>query len=356
MERLENEVIEYRSGSYEDFVLSHAAKALIPIQAELEIISNCNFHCIHCYVEKSGSRIDDTTFYKISDQLKGMGCVWMLITGGEPLMHPDFFNMWRYAYEKGFELSLFTNGSLIDYRHIELFCTFPPETIEVTIYSLNNESQKAITGKAIDIQAMISKLTILKKKSNIVLKAILLTHNFADCDGIKELAKTNGFRFRMDAIIHPSLDGNTSTINYRIQAEKAAQLAMSDSLSITQLCNSYQSSKLPFETNGYEFPCSAGVYSFHIDSNCNLNMCSIYRNKISDLRIESFQEGWGKLNNLRSSRRTIRTKCDSCKIKDICSLCPAIPRLYNEKPEFIDEYICSYTKEIAKIAGIHREA
>ena len=49
----------------------------------------------------------------ILDEIKDAGCLWLLLTGGEPLLRPDFLEIYQYAKHKGFLLTLFTNGTLL---------------------------------------------------------------------------------------------------------------------------------------------------------------------------------------------------------------------------------------------------
>jgi len=50
----------------------------------------------------------------ILDEVADAGCLWLLITGGEPLLRPDFRDIYMYAKRKGFLITLFTNGTLLD--------------------------------------------------------------------------------------------------------------------------------------------------------------------------------------------------------------------------------------------------
>lgn len=347
-----NSAIEYPDGNFENLLLKHAAERNVPIQGEIEITSKCNFECVHCYADQEKISMEFDVFKNIADQLRDNGCVWLLITGGEPLTHKEFDKIWNYAHSIGLRLSLFTNGSRITEKVISVLEKAPPENIEVSIYSLDKEKQKSITGTSIDVESLISKLHRLSSFSQVILKTPLLAQNIGEIEKIERLAKEHRFGFRMDAIIHPSINGDSTTTSHRVPAHTAASIVMKDTDMRNQLRESNIHNRLPFETDGYLFPCSAGKYSFHIDNEARLSMCSIYRNQAACLKDETFSEAWEKLIKLRDRKAVANSRCANCGIKNICPTCPAIPKLHNKGPEFIDEYVCQYTHEIAAMSKI----
>lgn len=82
----------------------------------------CNLDCIHCY-SSSGSHVNeqfDTEHSKtILDKIIRFKPPALLLSGGEPLMKPDFFETAGYAVDNGLNLTLSTNGTLIGRREAE---------------------------------------------------------------------------------------------------------------------------------------------------------------------------------------------------------------------------------------------
>jgi radical SAM protein with 4Fe4S-binding SPASM domain len=355
--------MSYIEISFEDIdkrITTNAAKCRVPIQGEIEITSLCNFKCIHCYVNsRSGcpdgkNSINIELFKAICDQLRSSGCIWLLITGGEPLIHPNFTEMWKYAWESGLRLSLFTNGSLICDEHVNLFSSFPPDRIEVSVYSLKPTIHKQITHSRVKPSEIIQNLKKLSfRRGSVFIKTPLLQHNYSEIDAIQKIAKEYKIGFRMDAIIHPSISGCRDPIKYRVSHGEAANIVMKDNDMRNQLMHSFKNDRLPFDSSTFYLPCSAGVYSFHIGCNAKVNFCSIFRNEVSDLRFQPFEYGWKNLQHFRNQpKKLLNNECDNCKLKIICPHCPAIPHLHNERPDYIDKYICNYTKQISQISGI----
>ena len=79
----------------------------IPLSFDLEVTARCNCACRHCYInlpasdetaEKKEMTVDEIA--RIADQAVGMGSLWCLVTGGEPLLRADFPNIYRLLKKK----------------------------------------------------------------------------------------------------------------------------------------------------------------------------------------------------------------------------------------------------------------
>ena len=91
-----------------------------PLRVMFELTYRCNFHCQHCYVpqdyrDKKGE-LETREVFDILDQLKDIGCFYLGFTGGEPFVRGDIMDILWYAKRRGFEVIIYTNGSLIDER------------------------------------------------------------------------------------------------------------------------------------------------------------------------------------------------------------------------------------------------
>lgn len=81
------------------------------------ITRRCNLHCMHCYSNSESKFYDGEMSFdecrEVIDDLASFGVPALLLSGGEPMMHPEFFAIARYASERGLRLTLSTNGTMI---------------------------------------------------------------------------------------------------------------------------------------------------------------------------------------------------------------------------------------------------
>ena len=92
----------------------------IPIEGTIETTYRCNLDCVHCYVnEPAGSReerereLSLERLKELVDEIVAEGTLFVLFTGGEVLVRPDFPDLYLYARSKGLLVTIFTNGTMI---------------------------------------------------------------------------------------------------------------------------------------------------------------------------------------------------------------------------------------------------
>lgn len=88
-----------------------------PICLTWQITEQCNLHCIHCLANSSMRKKEELTVDQIMcflDDLAAMKVFYINVGGGEPLLHPNFFELADYAEAKGVYIQFSTNGTLVD--------------------------------------------------------------------------------------------------------------------------------------------------------------------------------------------------------------------------------------------------
>ena len=100
---------------------------------DIEITARCNNDCRHCYIclpagdcEEKDNELSFSEISRIANEAVTLGAVWVLLTGGEPLLREDFVDIYMMLKRKGLLISVFTNASLIRREHIDLFLKYPP--------------------------------------------------------------------------------------------------------------------------------------------------------------------------------------------------------------------------------------
>lgn len=83
--------------TYEKYLIERAARGQIPLNASLELLPVCNMNCDMCYVrlsreemERQGRLRRADEWLALADQMKEAGTLFVLLTGGEPLLYPGF--------------------------------------------------------------------------------------------------------------------------------------------------------------------------------------------------------------------------------------------------------------------------
>ena len=83
----------------------------------------CNLACKHCYATSADvdfpGELETPEIFRVMDDLRASGVSVLILSGGEPLLHPDVFEISRRARDMGFYVGLSTNGTLVTERNID---------------------------------------------------------------------------------------------------------------------------------------------------------------------------------------------------------------------------------------------
>ncbi len=104
------------------------------------LLRRCNLTCRHCYATSADSEfrdeLDTAEALKVIDDLHAAGVRVLILSGGEPLLREDIFELSDYARDKGFYVALSSNGTLIDERNIERIAAARYDYVGISIDGL----------------------------------------------------------------------------------------------------------------------------------------------------------------------------------------------------------------------------
>ena len=194
----------------------------------IEITNKCPFLCDHCYVDNAEiKKLDLDQFNNIIDQLITLKCNSILITGGEPLLHPQFCDMYVYAKERGFFVSINSNLFYLNDKIKKLFLKYKPDLIEISLYGYDDESYYNFTHVKNSYNNVIKNLDFLYNNNiNFNLKTTLTTKNYYYLDELEKISLKYNKEFRYDYLVFPSFNSDkTYKPNpYRLKPEQIVEI------------------------------------------------------------------------------------------------------------------------------------
>ncbi|MBM3130267.1 MAG: radical SAM protein [Chloroflexi bacterium] len=198
-------------------------------QLDIELTERCNNDCIHCCINLPANDANARACEMTTAQVKGiltqaaaLGCLRVRFTGGEPLLRPDFEELYLFARRLGIKVLLFTNARLITPHLADLFARIPPRIeIEITVYGMRAESYDAVArvpGAFAQFWRGVNLL--LERGVPFIVKQALLPPNRAEIAEFEAWAKTIPWMTKP-----PSYSMNFDLRNRRDDARKNAQIA-----------------------------------------------------------------------------------------------------------------------------------
>jgi radical SAM protein with 4Fe4S-binding SPASM domain len=330
-----------------------SARLRVPLSGTLDLTHRCNLGCVHCYNSDRpggmpGVEMDTRKIFSLLDEICDAGCLYLLITGGEPLLRQDFPEIYTYAREKGLLITVFTNGTLISDRILTLFRDLPPRAVEISVYGAAKPTYEKITGVEGSYEKCISGISrLLERNIQVRLKTILMTTNKHEFYDIEEMARKIGVKFRFDAAIFPRLNGDQTPVRFRVSAQDAVEREFSDAERVLGWEDFI--GRLPDPApSGDLYECGAGITGFYIDPYGNLRPCLMTTTVSYDLTKGNFPEGWEKMNSIRARKTIPLSACTSCEMKLLCGYCPAFFELETGDAHMHSEYLCSIGRQRVK--------
>lgn len=326
----------------------------VPIQGLLELTSRCNLRCEHCYLgpqEQHWARRDQEPSAEkvcsIIDEIAAAGCLYLAITGGDPMVHDDFPEIYRHARRKGMIVRVLCNGILVKDRIVELFKEYPPDGVEISLYGATSATYEAVTRvKGSYAKCLKGIQRLVDDGVHVQLKTVLLTLNSHELDDMRAIAKGFGVPFRLDSAIFPHLsDRSQAPLHLRLSPEEAVRLELSDPDEVHEWSKHLdaQAGQPPAETL---YRCGAGVTGFYIDPFGQASPCLMTTKHRHSLSQRSFASLWAKeLAQLRSIKPRAEYGCNSCEMQTACSGCPAFNDLETGHEDVKSDFICETTQQ-----------
>jgi radical SAM protein with 4Fe4S-binding SPASM domain len=337
--------------SYTEFderLSSQILEKRIPVHGSIELTFRCNLRCAHCYCnlpakdsDAIGKELKTDEILHFFDQIAEAGCLWLLITGGEPLLRKDLLEIYTYAKKKGFIITLFTNGTLMTPEIADALAEWPPYLAEITLYGATKETYESITRIPGSFERCKKGIELLMKREiPLGLKTMAMTLNHNEIFQIKEYAEQLGVKFRFDPVLNARLDGSKEPCHFRLSPEEVVKLDLMDEKRVKEWQRFCEKFIGPHPSDNL-FHCGAGIATFHMDPYGQMSTCEMTRFRSYDLRSGSFLEGWNEaLAKFISLKPEGEYPCGRCELIALCGQCPGWAWLEHNNPETPVEYLC----------------
>lgn len=304
-----------------------------------ECTLRCNFNCLHCGSNaKNKNYKGELTTQEIKNIFKQISLdfnpqdIMLAITGGEPLLRKDLFEVMQYASDLGFSWGMVTNGYLINPEIVNKLKNAGMKTVVVSIDGIDktHDSFRKINGsykRSINAVKLLAKENFLK---NLQITSSIFPGNI---NQLEEMYSTflklgiNSWRlFNVDSIGRAENNNNLL-----LDAKQLRQLIefikekrkQSKNIEITYGCAGFLGPDFEYETRGYPFYCTAGINTASILFNGDIFVCpNVPRQKDliqGNVRQDNFAQVWNnKFEFFRNKNRTSCKKCKACEYWEEC--------------------------------------
>lgn len=331
-----------------------AAAAGFPVAGNFELTPRCNFNCKMCYVHLTeaeqrsrGNELTTEQWLSIGESACREGLVFLLLTGGEPTLRPDFMELLSGLKRMGLLISVNSNGFLLQGDLLERIKQDPPHRFNVTLYGTSNETYEALCGIPAYDTVLRNIRSLREAGIDVKLNLTLTPENLADREKIAAAAKEIGAHLQTATYLFPPVRvTGRSEFPQRLPAETVGRLEgrhLRETLSDEDYDRLKSSLILPADAEDECRYCRSGRSSFWLTWDGKLLPCGMLPQPSADVLRLGFSEAW------RSVREAIQTiqypkACRECRYRELCHVCLA--KCYCETLGFdqAPDYACRMTK------------
>lgn len=345
-----------------------AAAAGIPLSGTFELTPCCNLSCKMCYVRKprqeveaEGGLMPAKRWIELAGKAREMGTLYMLLTGGEPLTHPGFREIYTACRDMGFVVSINTNGTLLDDDMLDFLAANPPAKVNMSLYGADRSTYAGLCGVPEAYDRAIYALKGMKARGMTAkINYSVTRYNCGDMERIIELARENDANIQIATYMFPPVrrDGMQVGKNDRMSPEEdAAAHVRSELLRMSgdefcTLANERlsRSEGTIEETECMDAPdehirCRAGSTAFWISWNGEMTPCGMWPVSAANVNEDGFENAWRKTREFASGIM-MPAKCTACPERPVCMVCAASCRCETGSFTEVPEYLCRRTKAI----------
>ena len=347
----------------EKMLFEKAGRTKTPLYGILELLPLCNMRCEMCYVRMDHKEMSEKgrlrtakEWLQLAEEMKKEGTLFVLLTGGEPLLYKEFKELYLGLKDLGMIITINTNGTLINEEWAEFFNKNRPRRINITLYGGGEETYDRLCHYKEGFHKTIRGIKLLQKYNiDVKLNGSLAKGNMDDWDKILDIGEELGIPVRMDTYMYPMSRERSCPYNkqVRMSPEEAADLRVQilrremGEETFKQSVD-YNLYKVFYIEEGEEVPgkmkCKAGKSSFVITWQGQMRPCVVLENPSIPVFETGFKEAWEKVVEGTECIYT-SPKCSACRYRAVCNTCAASAIAETGSYSEVPEYLCRYTEK-----------
>lgn len=351
----------------ERMLLEQAKRTRTPANGSIELLPLCNMNCDMCYVrlsreemERQGRLRTADEWLEIGRQMKDAGVLFLLLTGGEPFLYPDFKRLYLGLRKMGMIITINTNGTLVDKELAEFLGKYKPRRVNVTLYGTDEETYTNLCHYPGGYEKTLRAIRLLREHDvDVKVGASLARANKEDLDQLLDVEDQLNVPVRVDTYMLPATRERELPYNMqsRLTPEEAAwariqalKREMGPELFPQFVFQAVDRADHPepAEEKPGHMTCMAGKCSFTINWQGEMRPCVILSQPSASVFEMGFEGAWKYLAE-ETDRILLNAKCSTCNLRYLCRTCAAGALLETGSYDGVPDYLCRDAAESLRI-------
>ena len=292
-----------------------------------EIANICNERCIHCFIPEKYkiNLIDPSLFYKIVEEGRAMNIIHVTLTGGEPLLHPNFIDFLKKCRELDLSVNVLSNLTLLTDEIISEMKNNHLLSVQTSLYSMTPMIHDTITQLKGSFEKTKSGiLRLIAAGIPIQVSCQVMKQNKDSFTDVIQWGNTNNIPVTFNYIIFGEYDRTNVNLQNRLsvnEIEEAFNKQVSKDYAQSLLTEAKKTMSLNIDTP----ICSVCRYYFGVSAEGDAFPCAGWQaKKLGNLKKQSVKEIWEdsqEVDYLRQIKLRHFSKCVDCKDRGFCNIC-----------------------------------
>ena len=333
-----------------------------------ETTRNCNLACVHCRASAArgpfSGELDTHACVRMLDQIAQVAKPIIILTGGEPLLRTDIFEIAKYGVERGLKMVMAPNGTLITENIIKQMAHAGIRRISVSLDGATPKSHDRFRGVDGAFEGALRGIRLVKDAGiEFQINTTVTKTNLREIPKIQDLVVALGAVAHHIFLLVPTGRGKyildqeitaeeyENTLNWFYDQREKTPLQLKATCAphfyrILRQRAKKDKKSIAFNTHGMDAVtrgCLAGTGFCFISHRGIVQPCGFLDVSCGDITRESFTDIWYHSDIFLSLRNLndLKGKCGVCEYKNVCGGCRA--RAFEATGDFLtEEPLCSY--------------
>jgi radical SAM protein with 4Fe4S-binding SPASM domain len=341
--------------------LAPQTERFIPLVISWNVTRKCDLKCPHCYVNSTTKQLENELTTEeakaLMDQICEVSRPLLILSGGEPLLREDIFELIHYGAAKGLKMGLGSSGGLIDARAAKRLKEAGIETVSISLDSHIPQQHDEFRGVNGSWEKAVRAIKALREESVLVqVNTTVTQQNYNQIDDIMSLVEGLGVENFHLFFLVPTGRGvkleDISPSKYESMIRTTFARTAKHRLNVKPSCAPQFmriAKDMGLDMSRWIRGCIAGLYYCRVYANGDITPCPYLPIKLGNIREKSFKEIWFGSDIFKKMRDfdALKGKCGICEHRDLCGGCRA--RAYGLSSDFID--YCGDLHEPTELKG-----
>ena len=349
----------------ERVILARGQARRMPVNGTLELLPLCNMDCAMCYIRRSRAEVEAggglrpvEDWLRLGEEMARAGVLFLLLTGGEPLLYPGFRELYAALRRSGIILTVNTNGTLLDADWADFFAAHKPRRVNITLYGASDAAYETLCHHPGGYAKAVEAIRLLRARGvDVKINGSVTRCNLGDMAAIYRLGRELGAPVHMDTYMLPGLRerGLPIEAQSRLLPEDAAaaEIAVKKNempeeafrLHVRRMIEQIERGEASYPG---QITCLAGGCSFAIGWRGDMRPCVTFDAPAVNAMDMGFAAAWRAIAQEAQALR-IAPACRRCRLRPVCKTCAASAVLETGATDGVPEYHCRYSEAYERL-------